>query len=286
MRSIIRIVQPETLFRWHRYWVGRKWNHRDKRRAGRPRTHKALELLIVRLAHENPDWGYRRLHGELVKLGSKVSKTTIVNILAKHGIRPAPERNSVCWAKLFSHYKDQLLACDFFSVETLFLQTIYVLFFIEIGTRRVHIAGCTTNPKHGWVEQQARQLVWQLEDEGSPIHFLIHDRDSSFTKSFDNVFASAGIHCIITPARTPNANVYAERWVRTVREECLDKLLIINEPHLRRVLKEYEDFYNNARPHQGIDQRTPNPREPVEGDLPVRCRDVLGGIIHDCYRAA
>ena len=154
-----------------------------------------------------------------------------------------------------THYKDQVLACDFFTVETLFLQTVYVLFFIEVGSRRVHFAGCTAHPNAVWVEQQARQMVWKLEERDPAIHFLIHDNDSSFTQAFDTVFRSEGIRVIHTPYHAPNANAHAERWVRTARDECLDNLLIINQAHLRRVMREFVIYYNTARPHQGIDQQ-------------------------------
>lgn len=183
-----------------------------------------------------------------------------------------------------THYKEQLLACDFFTIETLFLQTIYVLFFIEIGTRRIHFAGCTTQPNQLWVTQQARQLMWKLDEQETNIRFLIHDRDTKFTQSFDAVFQAEGIDIIRTPIRAPNANAYAERWVRTVREECFDKLIIINQAHLKQVMREYVTYYNTARPHQGIQQRTPIPLPKPNNHGRVRCRDVLGGLIHDYYR--
>jgi hypothetical protein len=178
-----------------------------------------------------------------------------------------------------THYKDQLLACDFFTVETLFLQTLYVLVFIEIGTRRVHFAGCTAHP-------DTRQVMWELEDRKPGIRFLIRDNDTKFTQVFDAVLRSEGIDVIPTPYRTPNANAYAEQWIRSIRAECLDKLLIINQAHLRRVMREYTAFFNTARPHQDLDQRIPIPKMPHETTGPVRCRTVLGGIIHDYYRDA
>ncbi len=250
------------------------------------RKPKELEQLIVRLAHENPRVGYGKLHGELLKLGYEVGETTIAAVLLKHGILPAPQRGgSTSWRHLMQHYKEQILACDFFTVETLFLQTIYVLFFIELGTRRVHLAGCTAHPTSTWVTQQARQLRWTLEEEGRSMRFLIHDRDSKFSTRFNTVFQAGRTHIVLTPYRAPNANAYAERWVRTVREECLNHLLIFNEAHLRGVLKEYVDYYNHARPHQGLHQQIPIPPSVIcSGE--IRCRNVLGGPIHDYYRAA
>lgn len=185
-----------------------------------------------------------------------------------------------------THYKDQILACDFFTIDTLFLKTLYVLFFIEVGSRRVHFAGCTAHPNGAWVTQQARQMAWTFEEREVPIRFLIHDNDSKFLQAFDTVFVSEQVKVIHTPYRAPNANAYAERWVRTVREECLDQILILNEGHLCHVMREYVTYYNGARPHQGLEQQIPIAGEaPVPGE-PIRCRNVLGGIIHDYYREA
>jgi putative transposase len=212
---------------------------------------------------------------------------TIATILRRHGIPPAPDRGgSPSWRHLMTHYKEQILACDFFTVETIFLKTFYVLFFIELGTRRVHFASCTTNPGEKWTAQQARQLVWGLEDQMPSFRFLIHDRDSTFDKAFDAVFRSEGLKIIRTPRRAPNANSIAERWILSARSECLDKLLIVNQKHLHSVLTEYVAYYNTERPHQGIDQKTPIKRLPDSRDGPIRRKDVLGGIIHSYYREA
>ncbi len=190
------------------------------------------------------------------------------------------------YRQLFTHYQDQILACDFFTVETFFLKTLYVLVFIELGTRRIHLAGCTAHPSQAWVTQQARHLMWKLEERDPGIRFLIHDNDAKFTASFDAVFQSEHIKVIHMPVRAPNANAFMERWVRTVREECLDKLLVMNQSHLHHVLRQYIDYYNTARPHQGIEQRTPIPPTLSEAGGAIRCRNVLGGIVHDYYRDA
>jgi len=262
-----------------------EWTYRH-RTAGRPRTDNEIEQLVLRLAREN-DWGYERIEGELLKLGYTISHETVGNILERHGIPPAPDRDpSLSWRHLMTHYRDQLLACDFFTVETLFFQTLYVLVFVEIGTRRVHFAGCTAHPDTAWVTQQARQVMWELDDREAAIRFLIHDNDNKFSQAFDTVFRSTGIKVIPTPYRAPNANAHAERWIRSVREECLDKVLIINQAHLRRVMREYVTFFNSARPHQGLDQRIPVPVLSREHTGPVRSRAVLGGLIHDYYRDA
>lgn len=249
-------------------------------------TFSYIEVLILRFARDNA-WGNGKIAGELRKLGHCISEQTVANILKRHGIPPLPERQpSLSWKHLMTHYKDQLLACDFFTIETLFLQTIYVLFFIEIGTRRIHFAGCTAQPNQLWVTQQARQLMWELDEQETSIRFLIHDRDTKFTQSFDTVFQAEGIDIIRTPIRAPNANAYAERWVKSVREECFDNLIIINQAHLKQAMREYVKYYNTARPHQGIQQRTPIALPKPNNHGRVRCRDVLGGLIHDYYRDA
>lgn len=284
LRNVVHIVRPETVLKWHRELVKRKWTFRRQKQGGRPQIDPAIETLIVRLAREN-DWGYGKIVGELQKLGHSISEQTIANILKRHGIPPLPERKpSLSWQHLMTHYKDQLFACDFFTIETLFLKTIYILFFIEIGTRRVHFAGCTDHPNKRWMTQQARQIIWILNEQDTTMRFLIRDRDTKFTQSFDSVFESEGIDIIRTPIRAPNANAYAERWVRTVREECFDKLIVVNEKHLKRVMNEYVTYYNTARPHQGIEQQIPIQPDISTESGPIRCRDVLGGIIHDYYR--
>jgi hypothetical protein len=221
-------------------------------------------------------------------LGFQVSRTTIRNVLERHQIVPAPVRHgSLGWRQLMDHYQEQILACDFFTVETIWLQTLYMLFFIELGTRRVHLAGVTAHPNQHWVTQQARQLIWKLETEATGLHVLIHDNDRKFTTAFDAIFETEGFHVIHTPYQAPNANAYAERWVRSVREECLDLILIINAGHLRRVLQEYtDDYYNIRRPHQGLAQKIPIPALARPKSGPVRRRPILGGLINDYYRGS
>ena len=238
------------------------------------------------MARENPGLGYEKLEGEMRKLGLDVSYITIRNVMNRHGLPPAPDRSSSSWRRFLNHYKEQFLACDFFTVETLGLKTLYVLFFVEHATRQVHVAGCTAHPDNAWVTQQARQMNWELEGREPPIWYLIHDNDTKFTESFDRVFRSEGIEIVYTPYQAPNANAIAERWVRSVREECLDKLIILNERHLRRVLTEYQDYFNERRPHQGLDQDSPLGLEPISIEGRIRHREVLGGIIRDYYREA
>ena len=221
--DVLQIMKPKTVFGWHRELVRWKWTYRQRNRGGRPRTDQEIERLVVRLAREN-GWGSERIEGELLKLGYDISDETIANILRRHGIPPLPEREtSPSWRHLMTHYKDQLLACDFFTIDTLFLQTIYVLIFSEIGRRRVHFAGCIAHSDNAWITQQARQVMWELENREPGIRFLIWDNDKKFTESFDLVFRAEGMDVIPIPYRAPNANAYAERWIRSAREECLDK---------------------------------------------------------------
>jgi len=286
LRDVIRIVQPETVLKWHRELVRRKWLQKGKQKGGRPRISQELDDLIVQMAQENSRWGYGKIEGELRKLGFEVSESHVRDVLKRHHITPAPVRGSSSWRHLITHYKNQLIACDFFTVQTLTLKTLYVLFFIELGSRKVHLAGVTANPNQTWVTQQARQVMWELGERNPPCRFLIRDRDNKFPAAFDTVFRSEGIDVIRTPVRAPNANAYAERWIRTVREECLDLLLILNQTHLRRVLITYTEYYNDARPHQGIEQRIPVPPQQSPSSGAVEHRKVLGGIINDYYRSS
>ena len=243
LHSVIQLFQPHTVLAWHQQLVRRKWTYKRKNRGGRPAINKTLESLILKLARENPRWGYAKIEGELLKLGFKVSRTTIQNTLRKHNVLPASVRSgSVGWHHLMAHYKEQILATDFFTVETIALQTLYVLFFIELGSRRVHITGVAPHPNGLWTTQQAKNLTWELDSSDIEFRFLLHDNDTKYTSAFDNVFTSRGLHVIHTPYRAPNANAFAERWVRTAREECLDHILVINESHLRKVLLEYTDY--------------------------------------------
>ena len=209
-------------------------------------------------------------------------------MLKRKGVPPAPERAKCgsSWRSFLKHHKGEILACDFFTVETAWLKTLYVLFFIELGSRRVYLSDCTSSPTSAWVTQQARQLSWRLQDGALPSHYLIHDRDAKFPRAFDTVFTSEDVAIIRTPVRAPNANAIAERWVRSVREECLDRIVILGEGHLRRVLTAYVDYYNHARPHQGIEQQCPIRRENAVRDGPIERRDILDGVLRDYYRRA
>jgi putative transposase len=282
-RRLALVVTPQTLLRWHRELVRRKWAQ-PRRSPGRPPVNDRVRQLVLRLARENPRWGYPRIAGELLKLGLRVSPSTVRRLLLAAGLRPAPRREGPSWRDFLRQQAASMLACDFFTVETISLRRFYVLFFIELGSRRVHLAGCTTNPTGAWVTQQARNLSFTGLFER--MHFLVHDRDSKFSAVFDDVFRSEAIKVIHTPIRAPHANAYAERFVRTVRAECLDWLLILGRRHLESVLRVYTAHYN--REHRGLALLTPETGDAA--GLPtaekIDRRDRLGGLIHEYHRAA
>jgi transposase InsO family protein len=247
---------------------------------------------VLRLARENRSWGYQRIAGELRGLGLTVSATTVRKVLRQAGLGPAGVRAGLSWRQFLRAQAHSMLAVDFFTVETVSLQRLYALFFIELGSRRVHFAGCTANPSGAWVTQHARQLAWGLAERSTPARFLIRDRDSKFTRDFDIVFRSEGIEIIRTPVRAPKANAVAERFVRTARAECLDWLLILNRRHLERVLAVFVDHYNGHRPHRALNLAPPNPeRQPLpfatsSASDHLKRRDRLGGLIHEYSLAA
>jgi putative transposase len=278
------IVTPQTLLRWHRQLVRRRWTQ-SQRPPGRPPIERRVRELVLRLARENPRWGYPRITGELLKLGVRVSPSTVRRLLLAAGLTPAPRRSGPSWREFLRQQAASMLACDFFTVETITLRRYYVLFFIELASRRVHFAGCTTNPSGAWVTQQARNLGFTGIFEHT--RFLIHDRDSKFCAAFDEVFRSEGIKVIHTPVRTPQANAYAERFIRTVRTECLDWLLIVGRRHLEHVLRTYTTHYNSERPHRALALVPPEAGTTAAplANAKVERQDLLGGLIHE-YRAA
>jgi transposase InsO family protein len=280
------LVTPATLLRWHRELVQRRWTYRREPRVRRGLDQAVVEL-VLRLARENPRWGYLRICGECAKLGMKVSATSVRNIFCRHGLGPAPRRSGPSWTQFLRSQAAGVLACDFFTVETVSLTRMYVLFFIELDRRLVWLAGVTAHPTGEWVTQQARNLMMALGERATRVTLLVRDRDAKFVASFDAVFTAVGARVVKTPVRAPRANAYAERWVRSVRAECLDWILIWNRRHLERVLTAYVAHYNLARPHRGIGLEVPA----VTGDVPlgtgsIERIDVLGGLIHEYQRAA
>jgi putative transposase len=283
-----RFVTPETLLRWHRDLIRRHWTN-PHRPPGRPSIPPQLRQLILRIAAENPTWGYRRIHGELTRLGYKLAPSTVWLLLNRAGIDPAPRRAGLTWRQFLSAQAEGIVACDFFHIDTVLLRRLYVLFVIEVAARRVHILGVTTNPTGAWVTQQARNLLMDLADRIRQCKFLIRDRDAKFTDAFDAVFASERMRTLRTPVRAPRANAYAERWVGTVRRELLDRTLIMGRRHLEMVLSDYVMHYNQHRPHRSLDQGPPLgviPPPAPAADVPVVRLDRVGGLIHEYAQVA
>lgn len=281
------LVSPRTLLRWHQRLVARRWTY-PRGRIGRPPVDNEVEQFVVRFARENPSWGYKRIVGELLGLGFAVSPSSVRAILIRHGLPPAPERDRLSWRRFLRQQAASMLACDFLSVETVLLTRIYVLFFVSLERRRVEFVASTTNPDGRWVAQQARNLMMQLGDREPIFRFLLHDRDSKFCFDFDAVFRSEGMRIIRTPVRAPNANAHAERWVGTLRRECLDRILILNRRHLDRVLRHYLAHYNRHRPHRSLSLQPPDAGSATAvraSTLRIDRHEVLGGLINE-YRTA
>ncbi len=285
-------VTPATLLAWHRRLAARKYDTSKQRRAGRPATVRSIARLAVRLAQENPLWGYRRIHGELTKLGVAVAPSTVYEILRAAGIDPAPRRDARAWRQFLHAQAAGILAADFLHVDTVALTRLYVLVFVEHGTRRMHVGGVTAHPTGDWTVQQARNLALDLGERFGDFRFLLRDRGSNFTASFDAVFQATGTTIVRTAVQAPRMNAICERLIGTLRREVLDRTLILNQVHLRAVLAEYQEHYNTARPHQGIDQRVPDPGPAPRGTAAdtgtcqIRRKPVLGGLINEYERAA
>jgi putative transposase len=282
-RWSIFLVKPDTILAWHRRLVANHWTY--PHRPGRPSTAVETRHTIVRLARENPTWGYRRIHGELARLGITIAASTVWATLKKAGIDPAPGRSSESWTTFLRAQAAGIVACDFFTIDTVMLRRYYVLFFIELDTRRVHLAGITTNPTGAWTTQAARNLRLDYERR---IRFLIRDGAGQFVATFDEVFRSDRATIIRTPPYTPVANAYAERWIATVRRELLDRALVWNRGQLEQLLHDYVEHYNAHRPHRSLEQRAPDDRVVVayRPGQPIRRHPRCNGLINEYHQAA
>jgi putative transposase len=283
-------VQPATLLRWHRALITKRWTY-PRGRPGRPGIAKGTTALVLWLAKENPAWGYRRSHGELATMGIAIAPSSVWAILKRHGVEPSPRRSGPTWAEFLAAQAKGLMACDFFHVDTVLLRRLYVLVFIHHDTRLLRIAGVTAKPVSEWVTQQARNLSMELADHAIAVKFLVRDRDTKYTASFDAVFAAEGASIIKTLVQAPRANAICERVIGTIRRECLDRMLTLGRRHLEAVLVEYVEHYNAHRPHRSLDQRAPSALDATPaliGDVDVarlRRTDRFGGLIHE-YRIA
>ena len=294
LRRLRLLVRPDAVLRWHRDLINRRHAARSKpKRPGRPRTVHSIRALVLRLVRENPSWGYRRIHGELLVLGVRVAASTVWEILKDAGIDPAPKRASTAWADFLRSQADALLACDFFETVTLSGTQMYVFAVIEHRSRRIRILGATAHPTASWVFQAAKNLVMDLQDAGCRARFAIRDRDGKYPQLFDTVLEDAGIEVVLSGVRMPRMNSIMERWVQTCRRELLDRTLIWNERHLLHALREFEHFYNEHRPHQGIANARPLRSLPPPitdpeqiARLHIRRHQRLGGILNEYEHAA
>ncbi len=283
--QVMLIVKPATVIGWHQRLVARHWTQPPQPRTGRPPTPSELRRLVLRLDVENPAWGYRRVHREMRRLGHRIAASTVWKILREAGRQPTPNRTGPSCSEFIASQAHALVATDFFCVDTVTLRRFHVLFFIELNTRRVHLAGITTNPTGPWTTQAARNLTMSYD---KAIRFVIHDGAGQYTRSFDDVFAAIGGSVITIPPGAPRANAFAERWVRTVRHELLDRTLVWNQRQLHRLLQEFIEHYNEGRPHRSLSQRAPNDKadKPViELATPIRRTTTCAGLINE-YRTA
>jgi transposase InsO family protein len=293
LKDVATIVKPDTILGWHRKLVAQKFDGSQQRKApGRPTIDPELEALVVRMAQENRSWGYDRIVGALANLGYPISDQTVGNILKRHGLPPAPERRkTTTWQEFLRTHLDVLVATDFFTAEVWTLGglvTYYVLFFIHLGSRQVHIAGMTPHPNEAWMMQVARNVTMEAWGFLSPGQYLIHDRDGKYCPAFQQIIDAAGVTRVPLPPRSPNLNAYAERWVRSVKEECLARMILLGEASLRRALTQYMEHFHHERNHQGKGNVLlfPTVSQDRKRAGPLQCRERLGGLLKYYAREA
>jgi transposase InsO family protein len=289
--EVATLVTPDTLLAWHRKLIAQKYDGHEKRGPGRPRAGKEIETLVVRLAEENRAWGYRRIQGAISNLGHKLARSTIADILHRHGIEPAPERSrKTTWKEFLTRHWELIVAADFFSVEvwtTRGLKRFLVLFFIDLSTRRVEIAGIASNANGLWMSQIGRNVTDAVDGILNGKRYLIHDRDPLFTAEFQSILAGVGVRSVKLPPQSPNLNAYAERFVRSIKESCLERLILFGENSLRTATRQFVAHYLNERHHQGLGNRLIIPEaSDVDKKGTIQCRQRLGGMLNYYYRAA
>jgi transposase InsO family protein len=277
-------VTPATILAWHRRLVSRKWDYTARRQSGRPTTATPIKNLVMRMATENPTWGHRRVQGELIRLGHHIAASTVWQILHDANIDPAPRRSGPSWRQFLTAQAKTVLAVDFVHVDTVLLRRIYALIAVEHGSRRTFLVGVSAHPSGAWTTQAARNLLMDLGDRATTLKFLLRDRDSRFTRGFDAVFAADGTRILTSPPRAPRAKAICERMIGTLRRELLDRILIVNQRHLRQVLTTYLHHFNEARPHRALGQLTPTQAETQPPhminlvDYQVHRRPILDGL--------
>ena len=291
LREVASIVTPDTILAWHRKLIAQKWDYSEKRGPGRPRVKDELAQLTVRMARENPSWGYTTIRGALHNLGHVVARETVRNILKEHGIEPAPQRSKrMPWSTFLKSHWDCIAAVDLFTVEIwscVGLTRYYVLFFIKLSNRRVHVAGVTEYPHGNWMKQVGRNVTDAFDGFLLDVRYLILDRDGIFTESFRELLKNAGVKPVRLPPRSPNLNAYAERFVRTIKESCLNRMIFFGEDSLRRAISEFLEHYHHERNHQGLGNRLIDPQDEVgTTDGSVECRERLGGLLRYYDRQA
>jgi transposase InsO family protein len=291
LAAVATIVTPETLLAWHRKLIAKKYDGSSHRGPGRPRTGNEIEELIVRMAEENRGWGYRRIQGALANLGHEVARGTIANILKQNGLEPAPERNrKTTWQEFLRQHWELLVAADFFTVEVWTrkgLTRFMVLFLIDISTRRVEIGGMAAKTNGLWMDQIARNLCDDVDGFLKGKQYLILDRDPLFTVEFRNTLGAAGVECVRLPPRSPNLNAHAERFVRTIKESCLERMILFGESSLRKAVGEFVVHYHHERNHQGLGNRLIIPDEcHARAKGAIQRRERLGGMLNYYYREA
>ncbi|MCH7780929.1 MAG: transposase [Acidobacteria bacterium] len=290
LTEVASLVTPDTILRWHRQLVAQKWTYK-RRSPGRPRVMEIIADLVVRMARENRGWGYTRIQGALQNVGHRVGRTTISNIFKENGIDPAPERGKrTTWSQFLRAHWNVLAAADFFTVEVWAprgLVTLYVFFVIELATRRIEIAGITPGPSELWMLQIGRNLTDPIDGSLAEKQFLILDRDSKFSKAFRILLKDAGVEVVRLPYRSPNLNAYAERFVRSIKDECLNRMILFGERSLRKATREYTAHYHREQNHQGIDNKLIEPGDRAESaSNAIRCAQRLGGMLRFYHRAA